>query len=80
MKEEKEKETKLFKLLEDFIIAEKLIASLDSKATSSPFEQKIRASFLQINSLIDIELHRICDNAPTKENEDGTSEATSGSL
>lgn len=80
MSEELE-QPKLFKLLDDFIIAEKLMQSLEKKTASPAFEQKIRASFLQINSLIDIELHKICDNAPTiEENEDGTSEATSGSL
>ena len=72
----------LFKLLDDFIIAEKVIQSMEKKPVKQPlFEQKVRASFLQINDLIDIKLHEICDNAPTtSDNDEGTSEATSGSL
>jgi hypothetical protein len=71
---------KLFKLLEDFMTAEKIIKSFEKKKpTSEAFEQKIRASYLQISNLIDVELDNICDKAPpyTLKDEPGTDETTS---
>lgn len=67
----------LFKLLEDFLIAEKIIHSFEKTKPSEKFENSVRTAYLQVNNMLDIELDKICDQAPPIDNNDsGTNEAT----
>jgi hypothetical protein len=52
-------EPRLFKLLDDFMIAEKMMKKCDAVGKKDIFYQKIKASFLQIDELINIELDKM---------------------
>ncbi len=62
-----EEPLKVFKLLNDYLTAENMLASFKAKQPSPEFEKKIKTSFTTICDLIDVELDKICDNAPAIE-------------
>lgn len=79
---DKAESPKIFKLLEDFLIAEKVMKSFETKKPTRIFEDKVRASYIHISTMLDKELDLICSGAPAIERNDdsGTSETTSGCL
>ena len=67
----------LFKLLDDFFMAQKVIKSFEQKKPSEKFENDVRTAYLQVNNMIDIELDKLCDLAPPIEpNEPGNETTT----
>lgn len=69
----KQEPPRIFKLLDDFITAQLIIDSFSIKQPSETFENKIRTTYTSINDQLDIELDKICDQAPPITlNESGT--------
>ncbi len=55
-------EPKIFKLLDDFLVADKMLRKYDSEGTQNPvFYQKLKDSFVQINELLDVELAKLTE-------------------
>ena len=66
-----ESNEKMFKLFDDFLIAEKILSQ--SKPTDdSDFKRKVQKSFDKIQEQLDIELDKIAANAPEFNKSEGS--------